>query len=80
MSDDLKIINAASVIIANGVGSRHELARKLGVSRGKLNRLAAHIPNIPPLLSMSQAASLGRKTGAIKWGSNFRLKGTPVWK
>lgn len=75
--EDLQIIQEAEKLLASGAYTRCALAKKLNVSRYKLDKLAPQIKNIPRLLTRSQAAAHGVKTGRIKWGSHFRLPGSP---
>ena len=59
--------------------TRASLAAELGISRGKLDSIAKEcsIPKYPRPLSASQAASYGVKSGKIRWGKRFKLRGSP---
>ena len=58
--------------------SRVELARAIGISRERLDRLAriGLIPKYPRPLTTAQAARIGRANGN-PWGKSFYLRGTP---
>lgn len=77
--NDQQIASKANELLESNYYTRTSLAKAIGVSRVKLERIAKeqHIPNYPRLLNQSQAASHGVKTGRIKWGSKFYLKGSP---
>jgi hypothetical protein len=74
---DQELISKANELLENKLYTRNGLAVALKISRYKLHKLSADIPKYPRLLTCSQAATHGVKTGRIKWGSNFRLPGSP---
>lgn len=78
MSDQY-YIDKANTLLEAGFYTRTSLARTLGISPEKLSKLSADIPKYPRALTTSQAARLGVKTGKIKWGHDFYLKGSPIY-
>lgn len=76
--DVLHASRANAYVEANPATSRVELARAVGISRERLDRLAriGLITKYPRPLTTSQAASIGRKNGN-PWGKSFYLRGTP---
>lgn len=69
----------ANKLLSERSFTRASLAKELGISRGKLDSIAKEcsIPKYPRALNASQAATLGVKSGKIRWGSKFRLRGSP---
>lgn len=55
------------------------IAKHFKISRYAVDQLAIKglVPNMPKPMNTKQSASYGRATGGIKWGDNFRLRGTP---
>lgn len=78
--EDTHIIEKANHLLQSNVYTRNSLAKELKISRHKLDKLASQINNMPRVLTRSQAATHGVKTGRIKWGSSFRLPGSPKQK
>jgi hypothetical protein len=62
--------------------SRFQIAKHFKISRYAVDQLALKglVPNMPRPMTQSEAATHGRITGGIKWGENFRLKGSPKFK
>jgi hypothetical protein len=58
--------------------SRTQVARHVGISPYRMNRLAklGLVENYPPVMTRSQASTHGRNMGN-KWGDKFRLRGSP---
>ena len=77
---DQELINKANELLDKKLFTRNGLATALKITRYKLDKLSVNIPKYPRLLTCSQAASHGVKTGRIKWGSKFRLPGSPTRK
>lgn len=75
---DKELISKANELLNTKLFTRNGLAVALKITRYKLDKLSVDIPNYPRLLTCSQAASHGVKTGRIKWGNNFRLPGSPT--
>lgn len=75
--NDSYYINLANELLDKKYYTRASLARELGISREKLHRLSSEIHKYPRALNASQAARLGRKSGGIKWGYSFKLRGSP---
>jgi hypothetical protein len=78
LAEDKALAERANLMIASGIYvSRTAVARALGVSRERLNRLdrLGMIKSYPAPLNNSQAATLGRKVSP--WGTKFRLRGSP---
>lgn len=75
--NDSYYINLANELLDKKYYTRASLSRELGISREKLHRLSSEIPKYPRALNASQAARLGRKSGGIKWGYSFKLRGSP---
>ena len=75
--EDTEIIEKANQLLQSKVYTRNSLRKELGISRYQLDKLAPQIKNIPLVLTRSQAASHGVRTGRIKWGNNFTLPGSP---
>jgi hypothetical protein len=78
MSDEYYIAKS-NELLDKGNYTRIGLAKRLGIARGTLDRIASSglIPRYPPAMTASQAATYGRKVGGDKWGKKFRLKGSP---
>lgn len=77
MMNDQYYIDMANNLLDTKAYTRASLSRELGISREKLHRLSVDIPKYPRALNAIQAASLGRKSGKIKWGYSFKLRGSP---
>lgn len=75
--NDNDYIKLANELLEKKSYTRTSLSKQLGISREKLHRLSTFIPKYPKALNASQAASLGRKNGLIKWGYSFKLRGSP---
>lgn len=69
----------ANKLLDERLFTRTSLAAELGISRGKLDSIAREcsIPKYPRPLNASQAATLGVKSGKIRWGQRFKLRGSP---
>lgn len=78
MNDEYYIAKS-NELLDKGNYTKLGLAKRLGISTGKLERIASlgQIPKFPRALTASQAATLGRKKGGDAWGKKFRLKGSP---
>lgn len=76
--EDIDYIKKANELLVMRSYTRSGLAKAIGVSRYKLDKLSNKIDNMPLLLTRSQAATKGVKSGRIRWGSNFRLPGSPT--
>lgn len=74
------MINKANELLESGTYTRMSLARAVGVASDTLRRYSDEIPKYPRPMSRKQSAVLGVKTGAIKWGSKFKLRGSPNFK
>lgn len=77
--DDLEIVVKATELLKDGVWSRFSLARKLGMSKEKLDRINKehNIPKYPKPMNTSQAAKHNRLVTGDKWGGKFKLRGSP---
>ena len=78
--EDSFYISKANELIKSGSYTRAGLAKALNISRHRLDKIAPKVENMPRLLTRSQAASHGVKIGRIKWGSHFKLPGSPTTK
>ena len=81
MSDmnDQYYVTKANELLDKGNYTRLGLAKRLGIARGTLDRIASSglIPKYPPAMTASQAATYGRKLNGNKWGKAFTLRGSP---
>lgn len=79
---DQQIADIANKLLDEAFYTRTSLARKIGFSRMKIDRIADEglIPNYPKPLNMSQSSKIGRASGKNTWGNYFRLKGTPNYE
>lgn len=75
---DQELISKANELLDSKLFTRNGLAVALKITRYKLDKLSADIPKYPRLLTCSQAATHGVKTGRIKWGKSFKLPGSPT--
>lgn len=75
---DSDIAQKATHILSLGNYSRFSLAKRIGISKEKLDRIAQEhdIKNYPAPMSASQSATYGRSLGD-KWGGKFKLRGSP---
>lgn len=69
---------ASAYIKLSKGASRTQIARHVGISPYRLDRLAriGLVEGYPPPMSLSQASTHGRKMGN-PWGAKFRLRGSP---
>lgn len=79
---DQDIARSVNELLDSSFHTRTSLAKKIGISRMKLDRIAKDglIPNYPKALNMSQSSKVGRASGKNTWGNYFRLKGTPNYE
>ena len=79
---DQEIAAIANRLLDEAFYTRTSLARKIGLSRVKLTRIAdlGLIPKYPRVLNSSQSSKVGRVSGKNVWGNYFKLKGTPNYE
>lgn len=79
---DQEIADIANKLLDEEFYTRTSLARKIGFSRMKIDRIADEglIPKYPKPLNMSQSSKVGRASGKNTWGNYFKLKGSPNYE
>lgn len=79
---DQEIAAIANKLLDEAFYTRTSLARKIGLSRVKLDRIAGDglIHKYPKALNMSQSSKIGRASGKNVWGNYFKLKGSPNYE
>lgn len=79
---DQEIADIANKLLDEAFYTRTSLARKIGFSRVKIDRIADEglIAKYPRVLNSSQSSKVGRASGKNVWGNYFRLKGTPNYE
>lgn len=77
---DEQIVTKANELLAKGNYSRVGLAKRIGTSKERLDKLAEQIPKYPSPMNNSQAATYGRIKSNDAWGGKFKLRGSPNYE